>query len=475
MVNKTHKSSSHFAFRETFPRRRDMALFFTKLSEKLLVSFSEATKYVEHTIWQVEFQNVQEQKGWEVYIKDSAKGIVYLAKGNKLPQPQLASEDTVANEKSQWDESSKQQYDSKVECFFRAAEKGLKAALQENETVELERFTYLETPFKSFPKYTPVFLRRTNLAEYCLIVTGYIVRCSQAKNQDQTQQGSELIFYKVPTPTPSAMTRGGITSIAKSLAQGLLSGAAGRVGVLIFDAIFPPGMPDYFDAVYAEIEKIVHQDLTENTIAEVNGQVNGLKNWVATTYTNAKESGTLSKKELTQLIQPREPQIAIELLGTLMDERFAKAGVCVFMIAAGMHLSILQELAFVDPNAASPGKSHYVKSIQDYATKYANHASTTTNAIITSRLGMIKRTDNNEYIDGTRYYFYSFRDHFTGHYESWTKYCDTKGCHKTDSHAKREEAMRKYSEDTKRALIGKMQDPVATANEWLKLKTQPLP
>ena len=439
------------------------------------MSFSEATKYVEHNIWQVAFQNVQKRKGWEESIENSAKGIVYLAKGNKLPQPHLASEEVVAKEKSQWDESSKQQYDSKVECFFRNAGKGLKTTLQENETVELERFTYLETPFKFFPKYTPVFLRRTNLAEYCLINTGYLVRFSQAENQDQTQQGSELIYYEAPTPTPFVFPRGGITSIAKFLAEGLLLGVAGKVGVLIFSEIFPSGTTDYFDAVYAEIEKIVHQELTENTIAAVNGQINAMTFWVATIYTNAKESGTLSKEELTELIQPRAPQIAIELVGTLMDKRFAKPGVCVFMIAAGIHLSILQELAFVDPNAASPGVSQYVNTIRDYAEKYANHAISTTNAIMTSRLGMIKPSDKYEYIDGIRYYFYSFRDHFTGYYKSWTEYCDSKGCHHTDSESNRDEAMRKYKQDTERALTGKMQDPVATANEWLKLKTQPLP
>ena len=409
-----------------------MALFFTKLSKKLLVSFSEATKYVEHNIWQVAFQNVQKRKGWEESIENSAKGIVYLAKGNKLPQPHLASEEIVAKEKSQLNESSKQQYDSKIECFFRDAGKGLMTTLQENETVELERFTYLETPFKSFPKYTSVFLRRTNLAEYCLINTGYLVRSSQTEKQDQTQQGSELIYYEAPTPTPFVFRRGGIKSIAKELAKGLLTGVTGHVGVLIFNEIFPSGTSDYFDAVYAEIEKIVNQELTEDTIAEVNGQINAMTYWVATIYTNAKESGTLSKEELTELLQPRAPQIAIELVGTLMDERFAKPGVCVFMIGAGMHLAILQELAFVDPNAASPDDSHYVKTIQDYAERYANHAVTTTNAIMNSRLGKIKPSDKYEYIDGTRYFFYSFRDHFTGYYKSWTEYCDSKGCHHTD-------------------------------------------
>ena len=86
--------------------------------------------------------------------------------------------------------------------------------------VELEsRFTYLEMPLNSFPKYTPVFLRRTNLSEYGLINNGYLVRCSQVRKQDQgshrsrlytfcfasgfegvdqEQEGNDLIYYQAP-------------------------------------------------------------------------------------------------------------------------------------------------------------------------------------------------------------------------------------------------------------------------------------
>jgi len=56
-----------------------------------------------------------------------------------------------------------------------------------------------------------------------------------------------------------------VTSIAKTLDEGLLSGVLGNVAVLLFNSIFPPGVPDHFDAVYKEIERIVHQDLTQNS------------------------------------------------------------------------------------------------------------------------------------------------------------------------------------------------------------------
>lgn len=452
-----------------------MALFFTKLSESLLADPSEATKYVEQTIWHVAFQDVPERKVWEESVGNSAKGTVYLAMGNKLPQPNLASEETVANEKSLLDETLKQQYDSKIECFVKATAKGLKSTLQEKEIVEEERFTYLEMPFKCTPKHTPVFLRRTNMAEYCLIVTGYLVRINQVR-QDKTQEGSGLIFYQAPTPPTMMDLQGADTEIAKALALGLLSGVASKVGVLIFNAIFPPGDSDYFTEVYTEIEKIVHQELTQNTINEINGKINGLKNWVAIVYTNAKESGTLSKKELTDMIQPQEPTLAIDLVGVLMEENFAKPGICVFMIAAGMHLAMLQELALVDPNV-SPKDSPYIESVKDYAETYANHAKTTTDAIISTRLGMIKPHDKYRYNNDTsqRYYFYSFKDDYTGYDESFLMDCDSKGCHNTDAEQQRNDAMEKYKDEKRNEIVAAMEDPAATANEWLKLKTQPLP
>lgn len=450
-----------------------MALFFTKLSESLLANANEATKYIEQTIWEVAFQNVPEREPWAESVENNAKGIFYLAKGNKLPQPHLASEETVATEKSLFDETAKHQYESKIECFFRSAKKGLSSVLRENEKVELERFTYLEMPFESFPKYTPVFLRRTNLAEFFLVVNGYLVKVSQ-----NSQKGSQLIYYQAPAER-SVLTHGTLRlllTIAKQLASALLKGVGANVGALIFNNIFPSGTPDYFDEVYKEIEKIVHEEITDNTIHEVNGHINGIKAWVAITYANAKESGTESKEELTQLIQPREPQIAIELLGVLTDARFAKAGLCVFMIGAGMHFAVLQELAFVDPKVDSPSNSHYATSVQQYAENYANHAKSTFEAIMSARLGAVEPRDSYEYLDGVRYYFHSFKDHFSGYSsETWIMHCDTKGCHNTDAEENRNAAMAKYKEDTKNDLVQKMGDPVATANEWLKLKTQPLP
>lgn len=451
-----------------------MALFFTKISEGLLANPDEATKYIEQTIWQVCFANVQEHTPWEKSVARSAHGIMYNAKGNNLPQPQFASQETVEKEKSLLDATLKKDLETKTKGFSKVTEKGLKVAIKENERVEEERFSYLEMPFKTFPRYTPLFFRRTNMAEYCLIGTGYHVRCSKVRKQNPDQHANEVVYYETPLHSPMGSDDSTIKKIAGGLASGLLNGVLGKVGALIFEAIFPPGTPSYFTEVYKEIQKIVHQEITENTIAELNGRINGTKNWVCITYYNAKVNDQ-SKKELTDLLQPKEADTAIEINAVLMEERFAKPGLCVFMIGAGMHLALLQELAYVDPYADSPSTSHYVESVKKYAQLYANHAIATFNSIISTRLGMIRTKDSYDYIDGTRYYFYSFTDNFSGYRESYTKYCDTKGCHRTDSEEKRNAGYNKHKNNVKNDLVEKMADPVGTANQWLQLKTKPLP
>ena len=47
-----------------------------------------------------------------------------------------------------------------------------------------------------------------------------------------------------------------MASIAKRIPEGLLNGILRKFGALIFDKIFPSGVPSYFSAaVYAEITK----------------------------------------------------------------------------------------------------------------------------------------------------------------------------------------------------------------------------
>lgn len=445
-----------------------MAIVFTKLSDSLLADPKQAMRYVEAKLHQLAFQVVPESvESLSKSIRNIAEGTVYLAIGNKLPHLQLASKETCAKERSLADEAVQNQFESKKACLLKAVEIAKqKSDLKVHEIVEEQRFTYLEMPFKDLPKYTGVLVCRTDQAEYCLITVGYLYRPYQLRRELKCH---EAIFYQAP----EIHVIGAVKDLAKSLATGLLSGIGGKIGVLIFNAIFPPGVPSYFGEVYKQIEKIVNKDLTQNTIDEINGQINGVKDWVAITYTNAKESG-LSKDKLTNLLQPREPQIAIQLVGVLTEQRYAEPGITVFMIGAGMHLSVLQELALIDPDAASPSESHYAKSVQQYAKEYAGHAKPTTDNILQTRANKIQAKSKSFIPPGTSVpmieNFYWFEDSLTGYTsQTWVNVVEIKRESNPDARKQRDEALEKYKKEKHDQLVKDMEDPVATANEWLKL------
>lgn len=449
-----------------------MAIVFTKLSESLLADPKQAMQYVETKLRQLAFQVTPESvEALSQSIRNTAEGTVYLAIGNKLPYLQLASKETCAKERSLSDEATQNQVESRTACLLKAVDIAkTKSGLKVHEIVEEERFTYLEMPFKDLPKYTGVLVCRTDQAEYCLITVGYLFRPYQIRRELGCH---EAIFYQAP----EIQVTGAVRDIAKSLATGLLSGIAGKIGVLIFNEIFPPGIPSYFDEVYKQIERIVNKELTQNTIDEINGQINGLKDWVAITYSNAKESG-MGKEKLTELLQPREPQIAIELVGVLMEERYAEPGITVFMIGAGMHLSILQELALIDSDAPSPTESHYAKSVQDYAKKYAGHAKPTTENVLQTRANKIQAKVKTIYPPGTTTFYdvYWFEDSVTGYTsQDWINCVSIKASSNPDAWKQRDEAMANYKKEKHNQLVEDMEDPVTTANEWLKLDDHPIP
>lgn len=160
-----------------------------------------------------------------------------------------------------------------------------------------------------------------------------------------------------------------------------------------------------------------------------------------------------------------------------MEERFVESGLTVFLVGAGMHLAILQELAFVDPKVASPSGSHYAKSVQDYAKKYSYHAKATFPKTVEARLNLIQPKSDTQVSprSGATISFFWFVDKFNGYEGGHYRMNIDFKVHDKHTEQKRNEAMEKYREDQKKVFVAKMEDPVETADEWLELETQPLP
>lgn len=143
---------------------------------------------------------------------------------------------------------------------------------------------------------------------------------------------------------------------AGELASGLVGQIADKIGAQIMDAVFPEQVPGYFKEVYAQIHDIIRQEIEQSTIDQIDGALNNIIEYMNNTYAPARATAKLStregRNELKQKLDHVEQTYLsgpAGMLGTLREDRYANAGLPVFLIAASQHLAILQEQALVDP------------------------------------------------------------------------------------------------------------------------------
>ena len=278
-----------------------------------------------------------------------------------------------------------------------------------------------------------------------------------------------------------------VEDIAKDLLKGIVSGIGKQIGAKMFDKIFDQSDPSYFTEVYKEIEKIMHQEITENTILEINGQVNGTSNWVKLTYNPRKDSGA-SKKELYDLLEPKVSDLAINMIALLEEKTFAESALAVFIIAAGIHFSLLQELATVDPDVQDPHESSYIVTIKGYGPEYADHAEKIWGNIEKVRKAQVADVEMKSQlipfsaIPGVTPTFLQWTsewgDSFTGKkFQDVTVLISgrwTNG-NSSDLENRANDARTSYINSMIDALQKDMNDPPHAADTWKKLVTQPLP
>ena len=250
---------------------------------------------------------------------------------------------------------------------------------------------------------------------------------------------------------------------AAALADGLLDGAEGELGALILNSIFPPTVPTYFAEVYQKIEKIVKHELTQNTIDTLNGKINGVKDYVRDTYTPAKKGGA-DKQVLFSMISEQQRVLVDDVIGTLEMPRYAAVGFTGYTIAAGMNLALLQERAFVDPEASEPSQSPYVGAIIENASSHAKKAKETYHTILERRRHMIVPDS----------YIIEFPGVYETNYGWKDKMTDKSDYYGTDESAADDERQ-KYSDKIISELKEKLGHPQQVIDKWSKLVENPLP
>lgn len=348
--------------------------------------------------------------------------------------------------------------------------------LIEGERIEEDFFSFLADEWAGLPAKVAVLRRRTNLAEIV-----YFFECQKVSKRGlkarapKRVKGGRYKFEAIPSGAEGAPS----IDIARSLGEGLLSGFAGQIGALIFNAIFPPGVPSYFDAVYQEIRKIVRQEVTANTINIIDGQLNGIKDYVRNTYTPKRQSKT-SRRELFKALAPYEHDCYVNVLGPLRGAAFAKPGFPVFMVGAGTLLAINQEQALVDPAVRDPKKSSYAETIRLNAKEFADFADDTYKQIRADRDAAVKLVPGSKGshavgtcdVITTKGWFW--KDEVTG--KSSKLFTEYK--YKGKWHTGKEEAVadrKKYLAGVLKKLDTDLGKPGSTAAKWRKLVDRPLP
>ena len=347
--------------------------------------------------------------------------------------------------------------------------------LIEGETVKEDFFTFLNQPFDNLPPNTAVLRRTTNSAEIYYIFDDLMVENGDLQFVERAPLLPEPEVAMAKAADPFS-----VKEIAKKLGGGLVDGIMGTIGGIIFEAIFPPGVPDYFGEVLKEIRSIVGEELSRSTIDTINGRINGVVSWSKNTYRPRKQYPA-PREELARMLEPEVSKLYSEAIDTLMLPRYSKAGLSVFGIAAGVHLALIQEQALTDPLQPNSHQSSYATTVKLNAQRYYEHAVATYKDIWTQRESAITvkqdrtviQDPGSPYIDTKdRYAWY---DAATSTYGRWHDDYQDKDKKFHSGRTAAEADRGSYVNSVRSRLVAELGDPEGTANLWLKLTKQPIP
>jgi hypothetical protein len=242
------------------------------------------------------------------------------------------------------------------------------------ELTQSDAATILREPYVGAPAGTAVIRRQTNMATLYFVLTDvHATPDGKLTLQQPTLPGASgpPLLLRSSSWTAKSIAAGA----AKAFASGMAGAIGGAIMGAILDQIFPPGVPSYFDEVYAEITRIVKRELDQQTIRQINGALNTLADRFAMEYQPKRKRldisnpqnpdheknrtelfGDLNKYDSTFLSGPGG------MLGTLQDKNYQVIGFAVFLLGASVQLSLFQEMA----NVASQrdGKGHWYPPLE---------------------------------------------------------------------------------------------------------------
>lgn len=286
-------------------------------------------------------------------------------------------------------------------CFLKEVNNHWKSATDEKIIEDL--ITY-STSMSSYIKYgSPVLRRTTNYG------TIYFAEPQMA-----------FAMY-------SAQPRGfGFVTIATDLLISFAKGIASSLGSKLIEQIFGSNSQIDTKQLCMELAKIVKNANAEQTVQEQSGKIDSTQNCLTFFYKNEKEAHPEDRISLSNILRDQRDLILNPAINILRQENFKRKGISVFIVGANVMLSLLQEMALVDPIEKDYKKSASYKSYKDLLVQYINYLQMMRKLVTDERLAEVTKIsckDECSYVPPGEVicsYHCRYRDNFNGNSYDFT-------------------------------------------------------
>jgi hypothetical protein len=165
----------------------------------------------------------------------------------------------------------------------------------------------------------------------------------------------------------------GLGSALLVISSGLLikfaEGIARSLGSKLIEEIFGNCSNIDTKQLCQELAIIVKDANAEQTVQEQSGKIESVQHSIKIFYKNKKDIYPDDRVALTQLLLEQRNSL-MKAVNILQQDSFKRKGISVFVVGANVMLSILQEMAFVDPQQKDYKKSEHYKSFRDILDGY---------------------------------------------------------------------------------------------------------
>ncbi|MFH2096476.1 MAG: hypothetical protein ABIJ16_12270 [Bacteroidota bacterium] len=242
-------------------------------------------------------------------------------------------------------------------------------------------FTFLLNDYGEYKQGTPLLIRRTNKAEMIKFFDHL------EYNAGQIVFGKPKVIENRETLLSGAVLSG-TSDIVKDLFSGMVKAIGGKIGAAIFDSIFPGSSNDMakmLQELQDNIRNIFREELDAQTIENLNYQICGIVSYMQETYNPLKQAGK-DKPYLESILSTQNEKMYTEVMALLMGQRYRAKGIAYLIVGANTHLSIIQEMANIDPLCDDPNKSSYMTTYHMRLSDYLDSLQCAINEVNESRL-----------------------------------------------------------------------------------------